>query len=377
MLWRRRGIALLSLVVCDALPGIAAAADPGDANSASSATRATATDGRLARTKIVMGYVGDLTSERQAVLQHLLEGQLSALKPAKTLELRAGSSAIWTWLDAARREPQALLVVLLELREPDVWRVYLVDAARSRAIVRELPGEAAGNSAALESIVSVVSSAVRALDEGLEIASQPMAEVMGNPLPVASGSTVPPQPKRLPSEPPVQLTLGLGTALSTFAERAPLTVGLSGSLRLVLPSGLSFRISALPNLPARFESEFGSFVVQRTQTAFSVGAEATRGAWQFSFDGGPALELLRRRIELPAPGARSSGNTNLVRTGALLTISSRYRVSKRFALALALGGAYFPQPIRYTLLPETDRVLASPWLVTGSVQLGLEFWLLR
>jgi hypothetical protein len=138
-----------------------------------------------------------------------------------------------------------------------------------------------------------------------------------------------------------------------------------------------FRVSLLPTWPARFQSEFGNFEVQRTRGELSVGAELSQGAWQFSFDAGPAVELLRRRALSAEPGARSSGNTNLTRLGGELTLTAGLRVSKRFGLELALGGGYFPEQIRYTLSPATDRVLASPWLASASAQLGLDFWLLH
>jgi len=134
-----------------------------------------------ARNAVVIGWAGPLDHEQAAALQSLIESELAGHQPDRIIGLYAVRGAAGVWIAGARRNPRALLVALLELRVSGAWRIYLVDAARNRAIVRDLPGEAAGNSAALESVASVVSSAVRALDEGLEIASRPLTEVVGVP----------------------------------------------------------------------------------------------------------------------------------------------------------------------------------------------------
>jgi hypothetical protein len=325
------------------------------------------------RVKVVLGWIGALSADQRLVLEQLIEGELAAHQPSRTFEFHLASGAGRAWIANARHDRQALLIALLELRESGVWRVYLVDAARSRAIVRELPGETAGNSAALEAVASVVSSAVRALDEGLEIASQPIAEVMGEPAPAA------PVPRRLPQRVAreLRLAVGLAPALATFAKPAAVTFGAQASLRLVLPCSLLFGVSVIPNWPAHFRSEFGSFDVRRTQSALSLGAESAVGLWRFSVEAGWALELLQRRVLQADAGAAARANINLTRIGAELTASGRYQLSRRLALEFALGGAYFPQHISYTLAPATERVLASPWRATGSALFGLEVSLLQ
>jgi hypothetical protein len=214
-----------------------------------------------------------------------------------------------------------------------------------------------------------VSSAVRALDEGLEIASRPLAEVVGGTPAVAQA--------RSRTDTPVvrhaRLSGSVATALSTFATPSTFTLGLYASLRLVLPSLLLLRLSATPNLPAHFQSEFGNFEVQRTQAELSLGAETVRGSWHLSIEGGPALELLRRRALHAQPGATARDSGSAVRAGPALILGARYQLSRRLALEMALAGAYFPQRIRYTLAPANDRLLGSPWLTTGTARLGLEF----
>jgi hypothetical protein len=77
------------------------------------------------------------------------------------------------------------------------------------------------------------------------------------------------------------------------------------------------------------------------------------------------------------PGASARDNSNLVRVGPALMLGARYQFSRRLALEMALAGAYFPQRVRYTLAPPNDSVLVSPWLMTGTARLGLEFALLE
>ena len=352
------------------------AADRDAASPTVSARDSSTADRQDLPTVVSLGWLGALKPEQSVALRHLLEGELAGLKPARSLELHPASGAIGAWLDTARREPRTLLVALLEVQDSGTWRLYLVDTARARAIVRELPGEALGNSAALETVVSVVSSAVRALDEGLEIASLPVADVMGEPH-LAAPDSVPTVRQRVPpSVQEMQLLGSVDGALSTFAPAAPVTLGVRASVRVQFPSGLLLRVSVLPNWPAHFASDVGSFEIQRTQAALAVGAHATRGPWQISGDIGPALEILRRRVLETQPEALSSSSTTLTRTGVELTLATRYRLSPRLALRLAVSGAYFPTQISYTLRPATERVLASPWRATGSVQLGLDFWLL-
>jgi hypothetical protein len=260
-----------------------------------------------------------------------------------------------------------------------VWRVYLVDAARDRAIVRELPGEAAGNSTALESVASVVSSAIRALDEGLEIGSRPVAEVVGGPpiVRVPSRREAPSARREAPSPRHAHLDAGLSSALSTFSAPSTFTLGLCTSLRLVLPSALLLGFSVTPSWPTHFQSEFGNFEVQRTQAQLSMGAELGRGSWRLSVEGGPVLELLRRRSSRAQPGAHALESTSQWRAGPQLIVGARYQLSRRLALAMALAGAYFPQRIRYTLIPDSHRTLASPWAASATALLGLEFSLVH
>lgn len=347
-------------------------ADAAESNQAIEAPSSALAHGS-ARNTVVIGWAGPLDLQQAAALQALIGSELAGHQPDRLIGLHAVRGPVGVWIADARRDPRALLVALLELRASGAWRIYLVDAARNRAIVRELPGEAAGNSAALESVASVVSSAVRALDEGLEIASRPLAEVVGVPAPVAKDHT------RADAEVVrrARLSGSVATELSTFAMRSPLTQGLRLSLRLVLPSALLLRLSAAPSWPASFQSAYGSFEVQRTQAELSAGVETMRGSWRLSVEGGPAFELLRRRALHAQPGASARDNSNLVRVGPALMLGARYQFSRRLALEMALAGAYFPQRVRYTLAPPNDSVLVSPWLMTGTARLGLEFALLE
>jgi hypothetical protein len=375
MPWRTMRLTLLSLVACSAFQSAANASDADEQNPVNAVHTVQTNEDSAARSTILMGFVGALLPEQRAELQQLLEGELSRLEPRRALAVTELGAAARHWLASARQDPRAFLIVLLDSHEAGNWRLFLIDAARDRAIARQLPSEAAGNSAALETVVSVVSSAVRALDEGLEIASRPTAEVTGEPAPAAALPRESPSTRMVEMDHPGHLALGLGSALSTLEHQAPLTPGLYASAGLVSASGLSLRATVLRTWPARFESEFGVFELQRTRGALAVGAGVTESAWQFSIEAGPAFELLQRRVREAGPGARSSDDSNFMRLGGALSLSTRYGISKRFALALTFDGAYFPQQVRYTLLPEADRVLAAPWRATFTVQLGLEFWL--
>ena len=321
------------------------------------------------RTRVLIGFLGSLQAAQQTDLTQLLAAELSrdGSERQRELELRAVSEQ--SAMADMQREAKVLLVVLLDVRAASPWKLYLVDAARSRAISREMPGESRGNLAALEAVASVISSAVRALDEGLEIASQPLADVVGasEPLPRL------PLQMRDGTRRAARVSTSLAAALASFEDSAKVTAGVWSSLRLSLPAPLMLRLSLAAHWPAELQSPVGSFALQRTQGALSLGVGTERGSWAFSFETGPTLELLRRRVLTTGASATSTRNTALLRAGALAMLGGRYRLGTRWAFELGLGIAYFPRRVRYTLLPFGDAALASPWPVVGLSQLGLEF----
>lgn len=350
-------------------PPAVAAAQPGTTDAPPEAARDTAAK---RRPRVLIGVMGSLQATQQTDLTQLVAAELArdGSQQQRQLELRALTDQ--SALAAMQREAGVLLVVLLDVRAASLWKLYLVDAARSRAISREMPGESRGNLAALEAVASVISSAVRALDEGLEIASQPLAEVVdaSEPQPVS-----PPRSQSLQRH-AARFSTSLAAAVASFEDSAVVTAGVWGSLRLPLPPPLMLRVSLAAHWPSELRSRFGSFALQRTQGALSLGISSEGDAWAFSFETGATLELLRRQVLSTSASANSTTNTALLRAGALAMLGSRYRLGRRWALEFGLGVAYFPRRVRYTLVPFGDQALASPWPVVGLSQLGLEFsWL--
>jgi hypothetical protein len=107
-----------------------------------------------------------------------------------------------------------------------------------------------------------------------------------------------------------------------------------------------------------------------------MGAELVRGWWHFSAEGGAAVELLRRAASRAQPGASAKESATFWRVGPQILVGARYQLAQRVALKMALASAYFPQHIRYTLVRQSQHTLASPWPVTATALLGLEFSLL-
>lgn len=355
-------------------PAVAAPETP--SASPSHAVRAGA-----ARTEVVMGVVGALEPDARATLVRLLRAELEPHD--LTLAELDPIGDVRDWAREVTRDEHRLLAVLLDTRDGSGWRLVVVDAARGRAISRELPrGER--DAANVEAVVSILLSATGALREGLEVASAPLEAVVGPPAP-ASPKPVTTQKRpedRSEREGSGATTLHASVALGTasFAEGAEPTFGPSLALGVSLVSLLELDLRGARHLEQSIASDFGSFELTRTALALSAGPLFRLGATPHEPGGvsfvpalGGVVEWIHRSGAEPTADVVSSEATTTPRIGALLELRGRapfvfHRGSERFAVTAAVGAAYFAEGVRFL---ANDTVLAEARRSSFYAELGL------
>ncbi len=327
------------------------------------------------RARVVLRVDGALSKAQRDALATLLE--VDFRRRNLTLSIETPSGDVREWVDRARTDEQTLLVAVLDASRPGNWQLSIVDASRGRAINRSLVGGVEANAAALEAVASIVSSAASALQDGLEVASKPIDEVVGTkqpnapvnvpvpvPVPVPDTSPLPPSPKLT-----LQSSLALATA--SFSDGAPLTYGLSLSIGFNL-SSVSARLFGTGYLPARIDTALGDFNVHRTTAGISVGPTFAWGALELEPEGSVVAELLRRTDAAASVDASTSADRTLHRIGAMIDLRIRYRLGGPFAIEWMAGGAYFGQRVRFLAANPQLSELAVPWPWVVSSQVGLE-----
>jgi hypothetical protein len=308
-------------------------------------------------------------------LTRLLEPEMAHAQ--LSLNVSEQNMALRVWVDSERKDPHALLVAALDVQQSEGWRLVLVDAARGRAVIRDLPGGVARDRAALEAVGNMIASAAHALQEGLEVASRSVDDALSEP---ASPKDVAPPPVTSPPPPPpvrspFRVRGAAGFGLASFERRAAVSYGISVELAaLVEQFGVQLTLARYG--PQELTTTPGSFEIDRT--AFSVAALARRewGALAGEVGIGAAGELLQRSATVAnsaAPATPMVGGSDLVRYGPLLELAGRLRVAPYLALSVGSGLSYFPQRISYLESDTTTRTtLASPWLVVAFGRVAFE-----
>jgi len=331
---------------------------------------------RSARVEVVVGMTGPLSGEVRGELRRLLEVELRA--QGLVLVERDPDAALSAWAEQASQDERTLLAVLLDARERKGWRVVVIDAARARAIARQLSGGIEENAASIEAVVSIVLSASSALREGLEVASSLVDDVVGGepaaPSPPPKAPR-PAEPRAIPA--PIDpgetvVRVALGSSIATFSSAAPATWGASAALGLTFRSSVEFTASAAYYLPVTVDSAFGNFELDRATAALSGGPMLLEGRFGLTPEAGVCLEWLRRSATHAEAGVSATAEQSVQRWGALLALRSRYRVIAPLSVELRAGAAYFAQSVEFVAKsPENVRLAdIAPAVFFGS--LGLE-----
>lgn len=399
------GVGALSAWLSFAVPALAAEAPR---SAAAQAERATSRH-------LVWVQLASPEAETQAEnLEALLSFDLERL--GMSAEIGIASGSLVTWLADARRDPEALLLVALDARRAERWRVLLVDAERSRAVLREIPGGVAADAAALEAVASIVTSAAAALGEGLEVGSRSIDEVVEEevarerpieeevareqpgteassatetppprdaaPAPdVAPGASPPPQPTtgRATSRPPsARWDLPRPTwsvALSGVGCRASgpgVAIGGAAAVAWRSRSWWGLRLAGQLHRAERYSAPEGSFSLQRTLGLATARLEHDGGRWEVELEGGGVVEAMRRAIEGTEAGTSASADRTLWRVGAMLGPRLRWRMLPWLALDSSLAAIAYGRALSFAVAPQGPRLATSPaYCVIG--QLGVEF----
>jgi hypothetical protein len=376
---------LLALGVCG---GVASARE-------SRAAAEPAPGPEVSRTRVIVRLDSELAEEEERALSTLLNAELAASGVSASLERSA--APLPAWIDEARANRDVLLVVALDAREQKALELYVIDAARGRAIVRRLPGGLDSNAALIEAIVSIVASAAAALREGLELASQPLSEVVppATDAPPAEASPKAPasarparasansmsfatagpvdsaasESARRPASP--RFGAGLGGAVSSFLEDHAPSFGVVPSLVARPTRALGVHAEAAFFWPSELVTSAGEFSLGRTR--FDLTASYTQDLAAFSVEPelGVALELLQREVTRAAPAVASTDDATFVRVGPLGRLRLRYALSRLLGLELAGNLAYFPREIRFVAEGATTQELAVPLHFSAGAELGL------
>jgi hypothetical protein len=339
---------------------------------------------RDSRTVLVLRIEGPLDPERESALTGLLSSQLSPSHVTLTVE--RSSLPFLGWTAHARKDPRALVLAILDVRPSDGWAVYVVDAARGRAILRRLAG-AETNAAALEEVSAILTSAVAAVREGLEVASKPVAAVVGGDEPTRAAPSAP--PSRSPPPPPPD---DAASAPSPHDAAAPheqnsfffagvygrsatlarsVVPGLEGEVGLELPFALRLSLGAAYDFPATRTTELGSFELRRFVSALRVGRTIGLGPVLFEPRAGSGVEVVRRSDTTPVEGAVAGPDRTHARASAFLGALLRYPlVNDALSFAVGIDGSYAPQPLHFT--ESGGRRIASAGSFGLSARAGLE-----
>jgi hypothetical protein len=324
------------------------------------------------RSGVVVGISGPLDEQVRSELLGLLEAELRAAG----LELveRDPGGALSAWV-AEVSGSRTLLAVLLDVRDRPAWRLVVIDAARSRAIARELAGGVEHNAASIEAVVSIVLSAASALREGLEVASSSVDQVVGTPEPPSHEPAPPRAAERVATDPERVNGLGLrarvGAALASLSSEALVTWGPSASVGLRLGQ-IELQVGADYYLPVTLQSAFGRFQIERAIATLSGGPRLLEGAFTLVPQAGVCLEWLARLETSPAPGVSARAGRTFQRWGGLLSLRGRYELAPPVSLELVLGASYFGRAVQFVARdPSTVRLVDVPPVVFHG-QFGLE-----
>jgi hypothetical protein len=285
------------------------------------------------------------------------------------------------WARDVTKGEHRLLAALLETKGSAGWRLVVIDAARGRAISRELP-QGERDAANVEAVVSIVVSATNALREGLEVASAPLESVVEPERSQPSQAPPPAEPEPEPAPAPRASTSGTSlyarvTAVgASFAENTEPTFGGSLALGASFASVVEADFAAARHLPVSVESDFGSFELDRTALVLSAGPAFGGGAFVFVPSLGATVEWIRRSSTRASEGvAVDDDSTTISRFGGVLAMRGRYRLfsngnAELVSLVGGVSAAYFGERVRFL---AGDDVLTEVRRSSYQAELGLFF----
>lgn len=330
-----------------------------------------------ARTEVVFGTIGSGAQPVRASLVALLGAELAAM----SLSLVEGQPAepISEWASKATRSRRALAVILLDGRSERGWRLVIIDAARDRAIVRALPGGIRDDAAGVEAVASIVLSAANALREGLEVASMPLAAVVGE-----SSEGPPPSSSTEPVKNEGQLASGksrlgpwgvhgqIGASVASFSPGAPTMTGAALALGVSFDARVEARVFGTAFLPALIRGPLGEFRVARTFLGAAVGPVFRAPAFSFAAEAGFVGERVSRYDATPAAGVLETDARALYRFGGLVALRLRHTLLRPLSVELATGGIYFGRRLEFTAETGDTSWSENAWPAAAFAQLGLE-----
>lgn len=327
-----------------------------------------------ARSEVVLGIVGIRAEALRESLVNLLAAELATAR--LSLVERPPSRELAGWAAEVVGSEHTLLAILLDARNDQDWRLIVIDAARGRAIVRHLPGGIQQDAATIEAVVSIASSAAGALLEGLEVASSPLAAVVGaSPVrtkeprrAVASGVD-----DSAPRARPRSFLHGsVSVSAATFSPEVVTTNGLALALGVDWRGQLEARAFGTLFWPAKLETPFGAFGVSRALFGAAAGPVLKLPTFSLVPEAGIVAERLRRAETTPAAGVIASQARALYRVGGVVAVRLRVPIIRPLSVELVTGAAYFGRRVQFSTSGPAASQLVGVWPLTAFAQLGLD-----
>lgn len=327
-----------------------------------------------ARTEVVFGTLGIGAQPVRGSLVALLQAELRGMSLSFVEDQPTEPLSAW----ARKATGRVLAVILLDGRSEQGWRLVIIDPARGRAAVRALPGGSRDDAASVEAVASIVVSAASALREGLEVASTPLAAVVGDsPTPLqslpATDSTNTRAPVAAASRSPRWGVRGqIGPTVASFSPAAPTTEGMALALGVSFRAHVEARVFGAAFLPSLVRSPLGEFRVGRTFLGAAAGPVFRAAAFSFAPEAGVAGERLRRYDAEPAAGVFSTETDALYRFGGLFAVRLRHTLLPPLSAELVTGAIYFGRRLQFTAKSAEISWSERVWPAVAFAQLGLD-----
>jgi hypothetical protein len=327
------------------------------------------------RTEVVFGTLGTGAQPVRGSLVEVLQAELRAMSLSLVEDQPA--EPLSAWASKATGSGRVLAVILLDSRSEQGWRLVIIDPARGRAAVRALPGDIRDDAASVEAVASIVVSAASALREGLEVASTPLAAVVGDSKPLQSlpaadtTNTRARAPARSPA-PRWGFRGQVGPTVATFSPAAPTTEGVALALGVSFRARVEGRVFGAAFLPSLMRSPFGEFRVGRALLGAAAGPVFRASEFSFAPEAGVVGERLRRYDAKPTAGVFSTESGALYRFGGLFAVRLRHTLLPPLSVELVTGATYFGRRLQFTAKSAESSWSERVWPAVAFAQLGLD-----
>jgi hypothetical protein len=328
------------------------------------------------RTEVVLGTIGLGAQSVRGSLVALLTAELRRLK--LSLVEDQPSEPLSAWAIDATRSGGVLVAILLDGRSEQGWRLIVIDAARGRAIARALPGGIRDDAASIEAVVSIIVSAASALREGLEVASTPVAAVVGDPAAQAGPAPTDRTDDARPRADSVSqrgnwaFRGAVGASVASFSPGAPTTEGLALALGVSFRAHFEARAFGTAFLPPLIDGPLGQFRVTRTLIGAAAGPVFKAAAFSFAPEAGFVAERLRRYDEAAAEGVFATEPSALYRFGGVIALRLRHTLLAPLSVELVTGAMYFGRRLEFTATSAEKSWSQGVWPAVAFAQVGLE-----